>query len=219
MSLASDEVRSSRKSSARSVRYFARDKSNVGQSSLLIGVQTGIVPASPDELFALYQGLNRDFFENELPPCSIRWSRALTRTAGNIRVESKCITLSVPLLLDVWKQDAQFEVCGVLCTSASQALVEILKHEMIHLWLHEKKLPCGHTREFRCKAKRIGQPKTRHAIARPAPKFGWIYECGSCTQKIYRRQRFGRRVACVVCCKRLSGGQYDERFRLRGQRL
>jgi len=181
--------------------------------------QTSGVPVSPAELLALYSQLNTEFFGGELSPCSIKWSRALTRAAGNIRVESKVITLSVPLLVDVWKDGASFEVCGVLCSSPQEALVEILKHEMIHLWLHERKLPCGHTHEFRLKAKQIGQPKTRHTIARPAPKVGWIYECAGCKATLHRRRKFGRRVACARCCKKLSGGQYDERFRLRGRRL
>ena len=180
--------------------------------------QTGVVLPKP-ELLALYQRLNREFFKGELPLCSINWSRRLTRTAGNIRVETRVITLSVPLLLDVWKSDSVFEVCGVRCASPEQALVEILKHEMIHLWLFEQKLPCGHTREFRRKAKAIGQPKTRHGIALPMPKSGWIYECAGCQARLFRRRRVGKRVACATCCRQKSGGQYDERFRLRGRRL
>ncbi len=174
---------------------------------------------SETDLPAWYQSLNREFFNGELPPCSIKWSRRLTRTAGNIRVEVRLITLSVPLLFDVWKGDTVFEVCGVRCTSPEQALAEILKHEMIHLWLFERKLPCGHTREFRRKAREIGQPKTRHGIALPAPKSGWVYECASCQAKMFRRRRLGRRVACAKCCHQLGGGDYDERFRLRGRRL
>lgn len=171
---------------------------------------------TPDlELLALYQSLNREFFEGELPPCSIQWSRRLTRAAGNIRVQRRLITLSVPLLLDVWKPGDAFEVCGVRCECSKGALREILKHEMIHLWLFERDLPCGHTREFRSKARQIGQPKTRHGIELPAPKSGWVYECAGCEAKFFRRKRFGRRVACARC----GGGSYDERFRLCGRRL
>ena len=176
------------------------------------------MPASPDELLALYSRLNAEFFGNSLPLCSIKWSRALTRAAGNIRVELKVITLSVPLLVE-WPEGAAFEVCGVRCASAQQALVEILKHEMIHLWLYQGKLPCGHTREFRLKAREIGQSKTRHGIARPTPKSGWIYECAGCQSTIHRRRKFGRKVACARCCKQLGSGSYDERFRLRGRRI
>ena len=149
------------------------------------------VPVSPDELLALYSQLNAEFFDGALPLCEIKWSRALTRAAGNIRVESKVITLSVPLLLDVWKEGTAFEVCGIWCASPREALAQILKHEMIHLWLHQQQLPCGHTREFRLKAWQIGQPKTRHGIARPAPKVGWIYECASCNPRFIGAESSG----------------------------
>lgn len=170
---------------------------------------------SEPELSALYQALNREFFDGQLPLCSIKWSRRLTRTAGNIRVQSRLITLSLPLLFDVWKPGHAFEVCGIRCAFPEAALREILKHEMIHLWLHEQGLPCGHTREFRVKARLIGQRATRHAIELPAPKSGWVYECAGCEAQVFRRRRFGERVACARC----SGGGYDERFRLRGRRL
>ena len=182
--------------------------------SLTVPIYTRLVLPEP-ELGALYQALNREFFDDELPPCSIKWSRRLTRAAGNIRVQTRLITLSLPLLCDVWKPDGAFEVCGVRCASPEAAVREILKHEMIHLWLFEHGLPCGHTREFRVKARQIGQPKTRHGIELPAPKSGWVYECALCGAQVFRRRRFGRRVACARC----SGRGYDERFRLRGRRL
>ncbi len=169
---------------------------------------------SPHDLLALYQSLNAEFFGGKLPLCACKWSRRLTRTAGNIRVQTRLITLSVPLLCE-WKENAQFEVCGVVCDSPYAALVEILKHEMIHLWLFEQKLPCGHTREFRRKAREIGQPKTRHGIALPPPNTRWVYECAACEARLFRRRRFGKRVSCGRC----AGGRYDERFRLRGRRL
>jgi len=173
------------------------------------------VQTPPDELLAIYQFLNTEFFGAQLPPCSIRWSRRLTRTAGNIRVQTRVITLSLPLLNDVWREGPCFEVCGVSCDCPESALVEILKHEMIHLWLHIEGLPCGHTREFRQKARQIGQSKTRHGIALPAPKQGWVYECGACHAQLFRRRRFGKRVSCGGCAR----GRYDEAFRLRGRKI
>jgi len=170
---------------------------------------------SPNALLAIYDSLDTEFFGAYLPSCSIKWSRRLTRAAGNIRVQTRLITLSVPLLYDVWHEGASFEVCGVSCDSPEKALVEILKHEMIHLWLHMGGMPCGHTREFRQKARQIGQPKTRHGIALPVPKVGWIYECGACGAHLFRRRRFGRKVSCGRCAR----GRYDEAFRLRGRKI
>lgn len=175
------------------------------------------------DLQELYAELNATCFEGCLPPCRIAWSRQLTRTAGNIDVRHRVIKLSIPLLVEAFRTDSLFptehRVCGILCDSSAFALREILKHEMIHLWLHVKGLPSGHTAQFRAKARALGQPKTRHNIALPTPRSGWSYACPVCRNEITRRRRYGRAVACSPCCKRFSGGKFDARFQLRGQRI
>lgn len=176
------------------------------------------MPSSARELAALYQSINAEFFENALPPCEIRWSRRLTRAAGNIRVEKRLITLSIPLLCDAFAGDVAYVVCGVECRDRDHALQEILKHEMIHLWLFERGLPCGHTATFRVKARAIGQPKTRHGIALPLPKRGWIYSCRNCGAQVARQRRVSRAVACAKCCKDWGDGKFDARFVLVGRR-
>ena len=153
-----------------------------------------------------------------MPACEIRWSRRLTRAAGNIRVQSRVITLSIPLLLDAFADNQTHEVCGVAACDGATALREILKHEMIHLWLHVRKLPCGHTPDFRAKARQIGQPKTRHGIALPVAKIGWIYGCAHCGSQIARRRRMSRVGACAACCRLYNGGKFDARFKLSGQK-
>ena len=174
-------------------------------------------------LRALYDELNQLYFEGVLPPCHLVWSRRLTRTAGTIDVRRKIIRLSVPLLIESFHTNSlfvpTFQICGVPCDSPATALREILKHEMIHLWLHVRGLPSGHTHEFRAKARAIGQPRTRHAIALPAPKQGWLYHCAHCGHEFMRRRRYGRAVACGPCCKKHNGGKFDERFKLKGKRL
>lgn len=169
----------------------------------------------------LYAQLNAQFFADALPPCEIVWSARLTRAAGNIRVQTPKITLSRPLLTEAFAQGGH-TVCGVWCENSNEALREILKHEMIHLWLFVQGLPHGHTPKFRAKAREIGQSKTRHQIAAPAscaPKSGWIYVCGHCHAQTVRRRRFGRRVACARCCREFAGGAFDARFLLRGQKI
>ena len=179
-------------------------------------------------LASLYAELNALCFDGMLPPCRIEWSRRLTRAAGNIDVRRRFIKLSTPLLLESFaaSQGAtltlfgpEYLVCGVPCDSPQSALREILKHEMIHLWLHHQGLPCGHTGEFRRKARAIGQPRTRHGIALPPPKNGWIYSCPACFGQYPRRRRYGRPTACGPCCKKWSGGKFDERFKLRGKKV
>ena len=177
---------------------------------------------TPD-LQELYTELNTDYFDGLLPPCDIGWSRQLTRTAGNIDVRQRVIKLSIPLLIDAFRRETlfppEYKVCGVLCDSSEQALREILKHEMIHMWLHVQGLPSGHTTAFRAKARAIGQPRTRHNIALPLPRAGWLYSCPVCNNSFTRRRRYGRSVACSRCCRHFNSGKFDERFRLKGRRL
>ncbi len=175
---------------------------------------------SQPQLLELYTQINAEFFESELPPCQLKWSRQLTRAAGNVDVKNRLMKLSIPLLIDAYAlENSGFSICGVMCATRERALEEILKHEMIHLWLHTRGLPSGHTAQFRQKARQIGQPKTRHGIARPAPKSGWIYSCARCEAQITRRRRFGRPVACAACCKTHSGGRFDARFKLKGRKV
>lgn len=175
------------------------------------------------QLILLYDELNQKYFEGTLPACRIEWSRRLTRAAGNIDVRRRLIKLSMPLLVDAFRRESlfapEFSVCGVPCDDPAHALEEILKHEMIHLWLHERGLPSGHTPEFRAKARAIGQPRIRHGIALPIPKSGWIYACPICRAEFTRRRRYGRAVACAQCCKQWNKGRYDDRFKLRGRRI
>ncbi len=175
------------------------------------------------DLQTLYHELNALYFDGILPPCEILWSRKLTRAAGNINVRHRIIKLSQPILQEAFRPASlfpqEYSVCGVLCSSSDQATREILKHEMIHLWLHVQKLPSGHTAQFRQKAREIGQPRTRHEIALPTPKNGWIYGCGHCGHEFSRRRRYSRAVACARCCKSFNKGEFDTRFKLRGRRV
>ena len=176
-----------------------------------------------EELQNLYQALNAEFFEGVLPPCEIVWSRALTRAAGNVDVRARRIKLSTPILREAFVSTqlfpTAFRVCGVDCDNCDDAIREILKHEMIHLWLFEMKKPHGHTREFRLKARQLGQEKTRHEIAVPPRKSGWEYSCAHCSTKFSRRRRYGRAVACGKCCDKWGKGKFDARFKLKGKRI
>ena len=176
-----------------------------------------------DELQKLYCVLNAEYFEGVLPPCRLVWSRQLTRAAGNIAVRTRVIKLSVPILRGAFSTATlfapEYSVCGVRCDNSQDAIREILKHEMIHLWLFEKGLPHGHSNEFRVKAREMGQPKTRHDIALPTPKTGWEYFCAHCLTTFTRRRRYGRAVACGKCCQKWGNGKFDGRFKLKGRRI
>ena len=168
---------------------------------------------------ALYLELNALYFQGILPPCQIRWSRRLTRCAGTIRVQTREIALSIPLLVEAFADGKSHEVCGLKCENFETALHEILKHEMIHLWLFEKGEPHGHTPAFRRKAREIGQSKTRHGIALPLPTRGWIYSCASCESTVVRQKRFRRIVACAACCRAHNGGKFGAKWKLIGRKI
>lgn len=174
-------------------------------------------------LLQLYDQFNYQYFDASLPRCAIIWSRQLTRTAGNIDVQALKIKLSYPLLVEAFTPKGlfppEFDICGVRCDSSEKAVEEILKHEMIHLWLHVQNLPSGHTAQFRAKARQIGQPKTRHQIETPKPRSGWEYSCATCKSTFTRRKRFGHPVACATCCKKFNKGKFDARFKLRGKHI
>ncbi len=175
------------------------------------------------ELQNLYRALNDEFFDGVLSPCKIAWSRQLTRAAGNIDVRGRVIKLSTPILRDAFVSTElfapTFRVCGVDCDNRDDAIREILKHEMIHLWLFEKNLPHGHSREFRLKARELGQAKIRHEIAVPPRTSGWEYSCAHCGSSFPRRRRYGRAVACGKCCEKFGSGEFDARFKLKGKRI
>jgi ribosomal protein L37AE/L43A len=178
---------------------------------------------SNSDVQQLYAELNTLHFEGVLPPCRIVWSRQLTRAAGNIQVKARIIKLSIPLLLEAFSSASLFPreylVCGVRCDNAETAVREILKHEMIHLWLFVRGLPHGHTAAFRAKARSLGQTKIRHEIEVPTPKSGYLYSCPNCAREYSRRRRYGRARACGPCCKAFNGGAYHERFKLRGRKI
>jgi ribosomal protein L37AE/L43A len=43
----------------------------------------------------------------------------------------------------------------------------------------------------------------------------FIYYCQNCQGHFRRVRRIGRATACLACCRKFSGGNYNERFRLR----
>lgn len=169
-------------------------------------------------LLNLYRSLNDQYFEGDLPLCKITWSSRLTHTGGHISPDRRLITLSRPLLLEKFKQvtlfPPEFEVCGVLCTSSDEAIREVMKHEMIHFWLHLQRLPYGHNSLFRAKARSLGQSSIRHLITPTSRAGDLIYRCPGCGGEITRRRAPRRPIACLSCCRRHNRGKFDQRFQL-----
>jgi predicted SprT family Zn-dependent metalloprotease len=43
----------------------------------------------------------------------------------------------------------------------------------------------------------------------------FVYRCPNCRQEIPRVRRIRRAIACLACCRKHNGGDFDPRFRLR----
>lgn len=181
-----------------------------------------VVPDVPD-LLELFGQLNGRFFEDKLPPCQVRWSRRLTRTAGMVYCEERLIDLSYPLLVEQFRSATLFPpeylVCGVPCQSAGEATTEILKHEMLHFWLYCRGEPPGHPPLFKHLAHAMGQSSIRHCITLPKRPGDWVYQCPHCGYSLHRRRRMRRQVACGLCCRKYNQGEYDRRFQFQGRQL
>jgi len=97
-----------------------------------------------------------------------------------------------------------------------------LRHELAHLLAHfrfGKRRIEPHGREWRnaCCDLGISGERAGHTlplVGRSLPR-RFIYHCQNCQGHFPRVRRIRRATACLACCRKFSGGNYDERFRLR----
>ena len=97
-----------------------------------------------------------------------------------------------------------------------------LRHELAHLLAHfrfGKRRIEPHGREWRnaCCDLGISGERAGHTlplVGRSLPH-RFIYHCQNCQGHFPRVRRIRRATACLACCRKFSGGNYDERFRLR----
>lgn len=145
----------------------------------------------PDEaeLQARYARLNREWFAGKLPGIRFRFSTRML-AAAQIWLEKREIVLSV----------AYHDKHGW-----GSELTGTLKHEMIHLWLHERRRPSGHTPEFRQECERIGAPRWCQPLRRP---YKYLYRCPNGHEVKTRRKIPGH--SCAECAP-----DYSPRFALR----
>lgn len=95
--------------------------------------------------------------------------------------------------------------------------IATLEHELLHLYLHCKGLPSGHTPEFKRLAQAMGIRvfhENEYPKNAPTP-YRWLYECPSCARLVSRTRRSGSHLACGVCCRAFTGGRWDRRYELR----
>lgn len=139
-----------------------------------------------------YDLLNRRHFGGRLPRPRFRFSNRMLN-AGMIVLEDVEITVSVPYHnAHGWGAE----------------LTGTLKHEMIHLWLHRRRRPSGHTPEFLEECVRIGAPRYCRPLRRP---YKYLYRCVNGHEMRTRKRISGH--SCARCSPR-----WHPRFVLRLER-
>ena len=96
-----------------------------------------------------------------------------------------------------------------------------LRHELAHILAQfradRRRIP-PHGVEWRqaCIDLGIADEKRCHNLPFPARTYAAriVYRCPKCLQEFPRVRRVRRVVACLACCRKHNGGEFDPRFRL-----
>ena len=151
------------------------------------------------DLVRMYTEWNLKSFQGELPMIELRWNSRLKTTAGRFIPDPANPVIEIAdYLLD--EIDSEW------------LIRDTLGHEMIHLWLWNRRKPYGHTAQFHAKMEELGVSRYN-----PVPKhrpFKHCYVCVHCDQKIFVRKKL-EAPACAACCNRYAKGQYHLKFQLR----
>ncbi len=161
------------------------------------------VDAALGRLYQHYARTNREKFDALLPPdYAIAFNPLLRRLTGRITYGGKLIEISLWHFRQYGDADA----------------VQTLEHEMLHLYLHVLGKPSGHNALFKEAARALGI-RVFHANPYPrnrAPRHRYVYECPACRRMVFRKRPQDRHaIACGICCRRIAGGAWDERFALK----
>jgi len=146
-----------------------------------------IMIATESELQLLFARLNLEHFGSLLPAHRIVYNCRLTTVAGRIAYRPRVIELSRPLM-----------------AAHPHHIQATLLHEMIHAWLHLRRLPTGHGSAFKRKMREVGLASIYHALPVPHRASAWRYRltCPRCKVKLLRRRRPTSRVSCARCSPR-----------------
>lgn len=95
-----------------------------------------------------------------------------------------------------------------------------LRHELAHLLAHHRagrrRIP-AHGPEWRQACRDLGLPDEKRCHDLPLPRrtqrARHFYRCPACRVELARVRPLRRRSACLSCCRKHSGGNYDDRFR------
>ncbi|HEV3394003.1 MAG TPA: SprT-like domain-containing protein, partial [Chthoniobacterales bacterium] len=97
-----------------------------------------------------------------------------------------------------------------------------LRHELAHLlaqWRAGRRRIAPHGSEWRqaCRDLGIADEARCHNLPFVTKAYSrrYIYRCPNCKEEFPRVRRIRRAIACLACCRKHNGGDFDPRFRLR----
>jgi SprT protein len=134
----------------------------------------------------------------------VEWNSRLKTAAGRADYHEKLISLNPRL--------SEFPI----------EIDRTLRHELAHILAQfrvgrRKISPHGVEWQQACIDLGIADEKRCHNLPFPARTFAarFVYRCPNCREEFPRVRRMRRTVACLACCRRHNGGEFDLRFRLR----
>jgi predicted SprT family Zn-dependent metalloprotease len=134
----------------------------------------------------------------------VEWSSRLKTSAGRADYRHKLISLNPRL----FEHPAEID--------------RTLRHELAHILAQFRTgrrtiVPHGEEWQQACCDLGIADEKRCHNLPFPARRYTarFIYRCPNCHQEFPRVRRVRRAVACLACCRKYNGGEFDARFRLK----
>jgi SprT protein len=141
----------------------------------------------------------------------VEWNPRLKTAAGRADFRQKLISLN-PLLRDV-RAGMAFN---------REEIDRTLRHELAHLLAQfrvGRRRIAPHGPEWRqaCCDLGIADEARCHILpfATKAYPVRFVYRCPNCREKFPRVRRVRRAIACLACCRKHNGGDFDPRFRLK----
>jgi len=141
----------------------------------------------------------------------VEWNPRLKTAAGRADFRQKLISLN-PLLRDV-RAGMAFN---------REEIDRTLRHELAHLLAQfrvGRRRIAPHGPEWReaCRDLGIADEARCHILpfATKAYPVRFVYRCPNCRQEFPRVRQIRRAIACLACCRKHNGGDFDPRFRLK----
>jgi SprT protein len=133
----------------------------------------------------------------------VEWNSHLKTAAGRADYREKLISLNPRL------------------SEYTTEIDRTLRHELAHILAQfragrRKILPHGTEWRKACRDLGIANERRCHDLPFPARPYAarFVYRCPNCGQEFPRVRRVRRAVACLACCRKHNGGEFDPRFRL-----